>query len=162
MRCLLIGLGVLVAAALAMISPYRSEAVIGEIANNRTGCVINVQNSSGWKDQGIPSAWRPARLAEPVDAGVAAYECGGIIGNRPAAMILTTPGSDERREGCASSSSKDWCYARLHVPPAASGAPHRYRLLVQVRPDEPVHAIDIKVTRRIEWRSATLDGIMSV
>ena len=142
-------------------APYRSEQIVGVAANNRTGCVINVQNSSGWKRQGTPSVWRPARLEEPVAAGVAVYECGGAIGARPAAMILVDAATGERVDGCTVSSDDAWCYTALPKPPAASGAPRHYRLLIRVRPGAPVQTVDLTVSRRIIWRSATLDGIMS-
>jgi hypothetical protein len=142
--------------------PYRSEQVVGVVENNRTGCTISVQNSSGWKNEGPPSAWQVERLEEPVVAGVAAYECGGVTGRRPAAMILTQPGTRYRAEGCASSSDSDWCYMSLPTPPSASGAPQRYQLFVQVRASEPAQAIDITVTRQVTWRSGTFDALMSV
>ena len=163
MRKLLIGL-VLFAAlgGVALAWPYRSERIIGVAENNRTGCTINVQNSSGWKSDGFPSAVRVERLEEPVAVGVAVYECGGVVGRRPAAMTLLTPGTGYRADGCASSGDSAWCYAGLPVAPPASGAPQRYRLLIQVRPAGPAQSVDIIVTRRVTWRSGTLDAFMSV
>ncbi|MCW3846257.1 hypothetical protein OF829_03330 [Sphingomonas sp. LB-2] len=163
MRKLLIGIALFfVLGGVALAWPYRSERVIGVIENDRTGCVINVQNSTGWKSDGAPSALNVERLEEPVEAGVAIYECGGVIGQRPAAMTLIDPGTGYRAEGCASSSDPHWCYARLPAPLPASGAPLRYRVLIQVRPGEPVQAVEIKVTREVTWRSASLDALMSV
>jgi hypothetical protein len=138
--------------------PYRIEEVIGRIDNNRTGCTINVQNSSGW-EPGIPSAFKAGRLVEPVVAGVAAYECGGVVGNPPAAMTLLVPGTSYRVEGCGA--DPDSCYTDFPAAPSASGAPKRYQLLIQVRQGEPAQAVDIIVTRRVTWRSGTFDALMS-
>jgi hypothetical protein len=105
---------------------------------------------------------RVERLEEPVVAGVAAYECGGLVGNPPAAMTLLVPGTGYRAEGCVADSDPDSCYTNLPTAPAASGAPDRYQVLIQVRSGEPVQAVDLIVTRRVTWRSRIYDALMSV
>jgi hypothetical protein len=163
MRKLLIGLALLAAlGSVALASPYRSERIIGVAANNRTGCTISVQNSTGWASDGIPSAVRVERLEEPIVSGVAVYECEGVVGRRPAAMTLLAPATGYRAEGCASSSDPNWRYAALPAAPPASGTPQRYRLVIQVRPGGPAQSIDLIVTRQVTWRSGTIDAIMSV
>jgi hypothetical protein len=161
MRKLLIGAVLFIAlGGTALAWPYRSERVVGTVAHNRTGCTISVQNSSGWVSDGPPSAWHVERLEEPVTAGVAVYECGGVIGNRPAAIHLIAPDGRQLPEGCAAAGDNDWCYSSF--PAAPSGTPQQYRLLIQMRAGEPVQTIHIDVSRRVTWRSGTIDALMSV
>ncbi|ATY33746.1 hypothetical protein [Sphingomonas psychrotolerans] len=142
-------------------APYPIEEINGLVGNNRSGCTINVQNSSGW-EPGFPSVLRVERLEEPVVAGVVAYECGGIVGNPPAAMTLLVPGTGYRAEGCVVEHDPDGCYTDLPTAPAASGTPKRYQVLIQVRRGGPVEAVDLIVTRRVTWRCRIFDALMSV
>ena len=160
--CLMWVLLVVTAATAVLIWPYRSERIAGVAANNRTGCVINTFNSSGYTPYRPVALWEVERLAEPVRSGVAVYECGGVVGQRPASMTLVVPDTDQKIDGCASSSDSATCYAAFTTAPPAGGAPQRYRLLIQVRPGDPVQSIDLTVTRDVEWRSGGIDALMSV
>ena len=162
MRKLLIG-GVLffLLGGVALAWPYRSEQVIGIVQRNNTGCTIRVDAKTGWQTGGA-AVLHVERLTEPVAAGVAAYECDGVIGRRPATMTLLVPGTGERREACASSSSRNWCYAELPSVPRLGDPPQRYILLIQVLPGEPVQAMELTVSRGITWRSGSFDALMSV
>lgn len=140
----------------ALAFPYRSERIVGTIIGNNTGCTINAADTGGRDSTGTYH-----RLVEPIRATVAVYECKTLPSGRPAKLILTSPETGYREEGCIARPEDGWCLLFLPRIPEA-GALHRYRLMVQLRPGEQPVAVEIEVRRDIEWRSGTLDAIMSV
>lgn len=164
MRKALAGCGLLlIGSAALVVAPYRSERVFAQVHDNPTGCQIRAYNSSGWKlglsDLGIPGE----RFEDPLLANVAIYDCPGIDDGTPASMIVIAPGG-LREEACEEPRrpGDNGCSIRLRTPPPEGGAPQRYRLLIQLRPNEASQAVDIDVRRQDGWRSATFDALMSV
>ena len=78
-------------------------------------------------------------------------------------MIVIAP-DGYRQEACEPPRppSENGCSFRLRTPPPEGGAPQRYRLLIQLRPNEAAQSVDIDVSRQYGWRSATFDALMSV
>jgi hypothetical protein len=163
MRKGLAGCGLLLIGSAAFATaPYRIEQVSEQVHGNLTGCQIRASNSSGWKlgrsDLGIPGQ----RFEDPLLANIAIYDCPDAEDGTPASMIVIAP-DGHREEACEDPRppSDNGCSIRLRTPPAAGGMPQRYRLLIQLRPKEPVQPVDIDVRRQDSWSSATFDALMS-
>ncbi|MEZ0243976.1 MAG: hypothetical protein ACAH11_11420 [Sphingomonas sp.] len=155
MRWLLIGIAAFVVAATLVVWPYRLEGVAVRVTANSTGCTVDVRNWSGWTHDAALPIFDTTRLADPVDVHLLVDDCPGVPGGKPASVTLHHAGGVRAGESCGPKGRADFV-CQVAVPPALG----RYRLTVETA-GKP-QAVEVEVRREMEWRSATLDGIMSV
>ncbi len=144
-----------------LLMPYRLETVESIVSANGTGCAISTTSNGGWREEVGAS-----RVAYPLDIFVFVDSCAGVPEGRPLSAELVSARSGKVIAlglSCSGAEHAEGYPCRLELPPLSTLAGHdRFRVrVVKAKGQEP-GAAELQLFLKREWRSAVIDGIMSV
>ena len=140
---------------------YRLETVESTVSANETGCAISMTSNGGWREEGWTS-----RVAYPLEILVFVDNCVGVPEGRPYSASLVSVRSGKvvaSGLSCSGTEHAEGYPCRLELPPLNTLAGQdRFRVRVVKAKGQNARTAELRLFLKREWRSAVIDGLMSV
>lgn len=140
---------------------YRLETVESAVSANETGCAISTTSNGGWREE----IWT-SRVAYPLDIRVFVNNCAGVPKGRPYSAELVSVRSGRviaSGLACSGTEHAKGYPCRIELPALNTLAGQdRFRVRVLKAKGQNAGTAELRLFLKREWRSAVIDGIMSV